>query len=45
MTASISLGAIGLCCLSGLGLTLVSGIYRETCPFLLDFPILCRTGF
>ncbi|MGE9806346.1 hypothetical protein ACQP3L_37885, partial [Escherichia coli] len=23
----------------------VCGTYHESCPFLLDFPILCSTGF
>lgn len=37
MSASISLGDIGPFKLSDLDLTLVRGIYWDSCPFLLDF--------
>ena len=46
MTASISLGVIGLCkLLSDLDLTLVSGTYWENYPFILDFKIFMEYRF
>jgi hypothetical protein len=44
MTASISLGVMGLDSLTELDLTLVSGICLETHPLCLDFLVLWRTG-